>query len=290
MSGDGSKKTMPTNGQMQATLTLPQGGLMPGQSTVRRVQECEIASLLAKPARAPQDYMSGRIPFLARLDRRCLARVKATALGTSYARGTVLFAQEHRPDGVYVILEGHAKLSVSSANGKSLALGFFGPGTVLGLEGAILGWPYMATAEIVEPAKAAFMTRRDLLKHLGGSQRAALEAAELVSETCYFLLSRIKANELSESAQEKLVRFLLAIQPRLPGPEGEACLKLDLSQEAIAQMIGTSRETVARLVSRLKKRGVLDWRRSKVVIRDRGALEKLAGLRRMDHNAIVIIE
>ena len=91
---------------------------MPGQSITRRIQEREIVSLLAKPARAPQSYVSGKIPFLARLDRRCLARVKATTLGTSYARGTVLFAEEHRPDGVYVILEGRAKLSVSSPNGK----------------------------------------------------------------------------------------------------------------------------------------------------------------------------
>src|ERR1700693_972348 len=185
---------------------------MPGQSITRRIQEREILSLLAKPARAPQDYMSGRIPLLARLDRRCLARVKATTLGSSYASGTVLFAEEHRPDGVYVILEGRAKLSVSSRNGKSLALGFFGPGTVLGLEGAILGWPYMATAEIVEPAKAAFMTRRDLLRHLGRSEESALQAAGLVSETCYFLLRRIKANELSESAQEKLAQFLLEVR------------------------------------------------------------------------------
>src|SRR5437868_6614092 len=94
---------------------------MPEQSITRQIQEREMASLFTKPARARQDYVTGRVPSLARLDRRCLARVKATTLGTSYARGTVLFAEEHRPDGVYVILEGRAKLSVSSHNGKSLA-------------------------------------------------------------------------------------------------------------------------------------------------------------------------
>jgi len=111
---------------------------------------------------------------------------------------------------------------------------------------------------------------------LGRSEDVAIEAAQLVSETCYFLLSRIKANELSDSAQEKLVRFLLEVHPGRPGPDGETRLKLDLSQEAIGQMIGTSRETVARLLSRLKKEGVLDWGRSKIIIRDRRALEKLA--------------
>lgn len=246
-----------------------------GQATARRIQEKEIVSLLAKPARAPQEYVSGKTPFLARLDRQCLARVKKTVFGTSIAKGTVLFAEEERPDGVYVILEGRARLSVSSSNGKSLVLGFFGPGTVLGLEGAVLGWPYMATAEIVEPAKTAFLARPDLLRHLQHSEKAAFEAAELVSETCYFLLGRIKANELSESAQERLVRFLLEAQSQGSGSGGETHLTLNLNQEAIARMIGTSRETVTRLLSRLKKRGVLDWKRSTLVIRDKGALQRL---------------
>ena len=248
---------------------------MSGQSTARRILESEVVSLLAKPARTPQGSANGKAPFLARFDRQCLARVKGTVLGTSREKGTVLFAEEQRPNGVYVILEGCAKLSVSSSNGKSLVLGFFGPGTVLGLESAILGWPYMATAEIVKPAKTAFLARPDLLRHLGRSEKAAFEAAELVSETCYFLLSRIKANELSESAQEKLVRFLLEEYTESSGSGGETCLKLDLNQEAIAQMIGTSRETVARLLSRLKKRRILSWKRSALVIRDKGALQRL---------------
>jgi CRP/FNR family cyclic AMP-dependent transcriptional regulator len=263
-------------------------GFMGGQPITRRIHEREVASLLAKPARTREECVSGRIPFLARLDGRCLARVKATTLGACYGSGTVLFAEEHRPDGVYVILEGHAKLSVSSRNGKSLVLGFCGPGSVLGLEGAILGWPYMATAEIVEPAKVACMTRRDLLRHLGRSEEAALEAAELVSETCYFLLRRIKANELSESAQERLARFLLDVHPGRPGADGETGGKLNLTQEAIGQMIGTSRETVARLLARLKKRGILDWGRSKFTIRDRGALEKLVESGRTDGDGVEI--
>ncbi len=58
----------------------------------------------------------------------------------------------------------------------------------------------------------------------------------------------------------------------------EAPYKLDLSQEAIAQMVGLSRETVTRLLARLQKRHILNWKRSGLVIRDRSALEKLADL------------
>jgi CRP/FNR family transcriptional regulator len=202
--------------------------------------------------------------------------VKAAVLGTAYAKGTVLFAQEERPRGVYLVLEGSVKLSVSSSNGKSLVLGFFGPGTVLGLEGAILGWPYMATAEVVEAAKLAFMDRHDLLRHLAHGENAAFEAAELASETCYFLLSRIKAVELSESAEEKLLRFLLGLRAEGQGSGEEQSVRLHVSQEAVARMIGTSRETVARLLSRLKRKRLLDWQRSTLIIRDVSALRKWA--------------
>jgi CRP-like cAMP-binding protein len=244
--------------------------------TDRRIRETEVTALLAKPARAPQGCSDSGHPFLARLTQPCLSRLKALTVGASYAQGTVLFAEGQRADGVYVILEGRAKLSVCSSRGKSLILGFFGPGTVLGLEGAILGWPYVVTAEIVEPTKATFMSRDDLLRYLRDNEKAGLEAAEMASETCYFLSSRIKAIELSQSAKEKLARFILGLCSNGAGPKGETRLKLDLSQEAIAQMIGVSRETVTRLFSHLKKRNILDWRRSVLVIRDRAALQKLA--------------
>lgn len=249
---------------------------MQEQLTNRCIQEEEIVSLLARPPRAWQEVLENGHHFFAQLDGGCLARIKATAPETSYAKGTILFAEERKPDGVYVILEGRAKLSMNSAHGKSLILGFFGPGSVLGLEGAILGWPCAATAEIVTTTKAAFMTCNDLQRHLRSNDKVAFEAAEMLSEVCYFLLSRIKAIELSESAEEKLARFLLGMRPEDRSSRRETRLKIDLSQEVIAQMIGVSRETVTRSLSRLKKRHILDWGRQTLVIRDRHALEKIA--------------
>jgi len=247
------------------------------QGTTRGIPEQVVTSLLAKPVVRPQEYASGQRPFLGRLGRQCLDRVKAAIAGTSYPKGAILFAQEGRPRGVYLVLEGSVQLSVSSPNGKSLILGFFGPGTVLGLESAILGWPHIGTAEITEPARLAFMERNDLLRHLAQTENAAFEAAEFASESCYFFLNRIKTVELSESAQEKLVRLLLELQPQVQSSIDQHTLRLHASQEAVARMIGTSRETVTRLLSRLKRKGILDCKRSTLIIRDLDALRKMNG-------------
>lgn len=243
---------------------------MPVQNTIRAIPDHVVTSLLAKPVRKPGECAVGQHPSLGRLGRQCLARVKAAIVGTSYDKGTVLFSQEELPKGVYLILEGSVRLSISSSNGRSLVLGLFGPGTALGLEGTILGWPHMVTAEVVEPAKLAFMERQDLLRHLIHRENAAFEAAELASETCYFLMRRIQALQLSESAEEKLLWFLSGLRPE---PEEQA-LRLHVTQEAVAQMIGSSRETVARLLSRLKRKRILDWKRSTLIIRNLDTLRK----------------
>ena len=180
--------------------------------------------------------------------------------------------------GVYVVLEGRAKLSVNSAQGKTLVLGFFGPGTILGLAAAILGRTHVVTAEIMKPTKILFVSRKELAKEMQGNVTAARQAAELVSEACYFVLGKIRAVDLSQSAGKSLLAASLDCFPTIRSYSEQAAYKLDLSQEAIAQMVGLSRETVTRLLARLHKRGILNWKRSGLVIRDRNALEKLADL------------
>jgi CRP/FNR family cyclic AMP-dependent transcriptional regulator len=240
----------------------------------RRLEERKAATLFSESTKAPVAYLGDRYPFHARLNHQRLARLKAITGGTLYSRGAILFTEGQRPDGVYVILEGRVKLSVSSAHGRCFIIGFFGPGTVFGLAAAISGRPQGSTAEIVKTTRVALVPHEDLLRQLQGSEEAAFQASEMVSEEYFFILSKIKVIELAQSAEEKLVRFLLGLNPEAASLKGEVRLELDLSQEAVAQMIGVSRETVSRLFSRLKKRRILDWKRSALVIRDRTALEK----------------
>jgi DNA-binding FadR family transcriptional regulator len=82
--------------------------------------------------------------------------------------------------------------------------------------------------------------------------------------------------DLSQSAMQSLARCLIGLLAHNTGPGTEAPPKLDLSQETLAQMVGLSRETVTRVLSRLRRSRILEWKRSGLVIRDKSALEKLA--------------
>lgn len=176
-----------------------------------------------------------------------------------------------------MVLEGRVKLSATSAQGKALVLGIFGIGAVLGLAGAVLGRPCAVTAEVMQPTRTVFIARNEVLREIRGNVVAAWQAAQLVSETCFFLLGKMTTVELAESAPQKMARCLLGLIAHNGNPDGEP-EHLELTQEMIAQMVGLSRETVSRLLSRFRRSGVLDWTRSDFVIRNRRALEKLADL------------
>jgi CRP/FNR family transcriptional regulator, cyclic AMP receptor protein len=245
-------------------------------SKSRRFRGRRPGTLFGGPIVEPPGHVSAHFPFPARLNDQYVAKLQASDSGKSLSKGAMLFEEGERPTGAYVVLEGLAKLSINSSQGKMLVLGFFGPGTIIGLPAAILGRTHAATAEIVRPSKILFVSCKELVRELQDDATASRQAAELASEACYFILNKLHAIDLSKSTGQKLARCLLGLLAHNTGSSSETTAKLDLSQEAIAQMIGLSRETVTRLLSRFRRKHILDWKRSGLVIRDRSALEKIA--------------
>jgi len=227
----------------------------------------------------------GTFPVLSDLSLERLFGTELLRNHIDRPKGSVLFAEGQKVQGVYILRDGRLKLSLGSDNGKSLILGLMGRGAVLDLPAAILGLPHAATAEVVTSAKLSFLSRDDLLRRLRATDAAAYAAAEVVSAIYYSGLAEIRTICLSQSAEQKMACFLLGLCPTARnsngnGSSGQTQVTLEVSQEEIGQMIGTSRETVARIISRFKKRRILELRTSTLVIHDKTALAKLAALPR----------
>jgi CRP/FNR family cyclic AMP-dependent transcriptional regulator len=249
---------------------------MPRRSSHPIIPAGYTGTLFGEPLIDPLGHLSAEYPFPARLNERYVARLKASNIGTSLTKSAILYEEGEKPTGVYVVLEGSVKVSVNSPQGKTLVLGFFGPGTILGLAATILDRTHAATAEVVKATRVLFVARKELVREIEGDAIAARQAAQLVSETCYFILGKMSSVELSRSAAQRLARCVLGLLAYNTSSQEAVPPKLDLSQETLAQMVGLSRETVTRLLSRMRRRRILEWKRSGLVIRDRDALEKLA--------------
>jgi CRP/FNR family transcriptional regulator, cyclic AMP receptor protein len=196
---------------------------------------------------------------------------------TVYPEGAVLFVELQESRGIFVICRGNVKLSASSSNGKTMIVKIAQAGEVLGLSAAVSGRPYEMTAATLDPCQVSFVKREDFLRFLKDHAKVCLKVAEQLSEEYYAVCKEIRSLGLAHSAAEKLAKLLLEWTPKNgETSKAEQRVKLRLTHEEIGQMIGTSRETVTRLLADLKRHQILNIRGSTLVIRDPAALRGMA--------------
>ncbi len=192
----------------------------------------------------------------------------------SYPTGAVLFSEGQAPGGIYVLCRGRVKLSIRATDGKTLILKIAEAGEVLGLSTSIIGEPYELTAETVAPCQISCVKRANFLRFLKENDEACLRVVEQMGEKYYAVCRNIRSLMLSHSAAERLARLLLGWLAK-DGARARTGtrIKLLLTQEEIAQMIGASRETVTRLFNEMKLQHIAQLEGSTLVIRNKAALK-----------------
>ncbi len=134
---------------------------------------------------------------------------------------------------------------------------------------------YELTADIIEPAQANFIGRTEFLNFLKEHGEAALRVAQQLGETYHSAIAEMRTIGLSHSASEKLARFLLEWTSNSPEEKGQIRIKMTLTHEEIAQMIGSSRETVTRLLADFRRKQILQIVGSTLILRSKADLEAI---------------
>lgn len=194
-----------------------------------------------------------------------------------YPRGSVLFVEGQPPQGVYVLCEGRAKVSIASADGKILVLRIAQSGELLGMNATITGQPYGATAQTLERCRVDFISREDLLKLLDRDKGAYPRVAQALGRSLSGVVEHTRLLFLSRSASEKLARLLVRWCDEF-GKRTSQGIRIEpgLTHEEIAQMICTSRETVTRVLGEFKRKRIVSLADKAIFIQNRKALELLA--------------
>lgn len=205
-----------------------------------------------------------------------IASIDAIKFTGVYPKGSLLFVEGEMPRGVFILCSGRAKLTTSSTEGKTLIVKIAEPGEVLGASATILGKPYEVSGETIEPAQLNFIKRDDFLKLLGASGEACMHTAQQLSEKYHSAQREIRSLGLSQTTSEKLAKLFLDWCAR----DGEVTpkgvrLKVLLTHEEIAQMIGTTRETVTRLLSDFKRKKIIEMKGSSVFVLSKTTLETM---------------
>lgn len=207
---------------------------------------------------------------------KTLDAIKFTSV---YPKGSILFVDGEEPRGVFILCSGRAKLTTSSAEGRTLIVKIAEPGEVLGASATILGRPYEVSAETLEPSQLNFIKRDDFLRFLSTHTEACMHTAQQLSEKYQAAQREIRSLGLAQSTGEKLGKLLLDWCDL----HGEVTargvrLKVLLTHEEMAQMIGTTRETVTRLLSDFKRKKIVEVKGSTIVVLQKGELERMVSI------------
>ena len=197
---------------------------------------------------------------------------------SSYPAGAILFMEGEQARGVYIVCQGRVKLLTTNSDGKTLIFKIAKPGEILGLNAALSGTPHEITAETLQPAQLAYVSREDFLKFIKENGDACLQVAQHLGRDCHSAYEVIRSIGLSNSVEEKLARFLLDWSTGGQATSLGVKVKLALTHEEIAQLIGCSRESVSRSFSEFKRKHLVEVNGATLVVQDKEALETLAAM------------
>jgi CRP-like cAMP-binding protein len=207
--------------------------------------------------------------FLSALSAEAQALLTSRGTVVSLPNKTVLFQADERPEYVYFLTSGVASFVSGMKDGAGVEVG------MCGREGVVGAVQTMGSR--AGPVQAIMQLGGAGLKVPAGELRKALRTSEEVrghlleyvqGET--LILSQVAACHRLHDAEERLSRWLLMAQDRVQTDV------LDLTQEFLADMLGSRRATVTLVAGTLQKSGLIEYHRGRVKILDRARLEDAA--------------
>jgi len=223
-----------------------------------------------------RDFELGDRSFFAGLAAETIQELNQIKHTSSFPEGAVVLMEGQAARGVYIVCQGRVKLMTTNSDGKTMIVKIAQPGEVLGLQSVVTDSPYELTAETLQPSQLAYIGREQFLRFLRVHGDACLRATQHLSGDCQSAYEVIRSIGLSHSVAGKLARLLKqwSTEGRVTG--GVVRIKMALTHEEMAQLIGSSRETVTRILGHFKRRGVVEMNGATLTIRNQAALEVLS--------------
>jgi len=205
-----------------------------------------------------------------------LARLDEIRQSVLYPKAAQLFGQGEPPRGLFVLCAGTAKLTTKSVSGKSLIVRVAEPGEVLGLSAVVSNMAYDVSATTLELCQANFIPRDLFMEFLQGHGEVSTRVAHHLSIELRRAYNQVARIALASTARAKLAGLLLDWADR----DGQlaaagARFRLRLTHEEIGALVGSSRETVARILSEFRQKGLIRVEGASVTIPDLHRLEAL---------------
>lgn len=206
-----------------------------------------------------------------------MQQLQRIALLDIHAAGGVLFAEGQAAEGVHILCNGRAKISTTSERGGKIILRISLAGEALGLEAVLSGRPHHETAELLVSCQVKFIPKTKLINFFLEDSQAALKAASQINLNYEAAREQIRRMGFSISGTQKLAHLLTLWAHQSDCGRIDISFTVPYTHEEMAQMIGSTRETVTRVLNKFKQNKTIEIQGSTLTVKDMRQLESFAG-------------
>jgi CRP/FNR family transcriptional regulator len=213
--------------------------------------------------------------FLGNLDAADRDTLAALGRHRGYARGEYVFRAGDAGAHVYFLASGRIKIYQPAGSGRDVILWFCLPGEIFGLAEVARGGGRVVSALACEKSAVLAVSQEAFKGFVASRPKAALLSMQVLSARLRGL-SDVMVNLVSDDADTRIAKLILRLGARYGRREqGVIHLDIPLTHQEIADMVGTTRQTVTSVLSKLKKQGVLSIDTHRIDIRSEELLSSL---------------
>lgn len=211
------------------------------------------------------------MPLFEDVSDQSLASIAQVCRIRQLPKGNVLFDQEGSSEHTFVVRQGCIDLILSTPDGRELVIGSMRRGDIFGELGVLTGNSRSTQAMAREPSEVVSIPGKDFLDELEREPALMRRILELTSQRLRMSSERESALAFMD-APARVARALL----QLSSSEEHSEELVTISQQELAQHVGATRQTVAKILGRWRRRGWIITGRGKIMLVDQVALRKAA--------------
>jgi CRP/FNR family transcriptional regulator, cyclic AMP receptor protein len=189
----------------------------------------------------------------------------------AYRKNQVIFLEEETGNYMYLVLSGKVKVAKAGTGGKETILAIHRSGDFFGEMSLLDGKTAPATVSAMEDSKIISVSGTDFHKYLLHNEKVMLQIIQVL---CARLRQVWQTQSLSSSTADARIRmgvYQLAKRHGIRDAHG-TIIDLKITHQELAEMVGSSRETVTRVLTRLREQGIIEIDQRRITLLDAKAL------------------
>ncbi|WP_003867439.1 Crp/Fnr family transcriptional regulator [Thermoanaerobacter ethanolicus] len=216
-----------------------------------------------------------KIPYFSELEDEKLEKLHNIATLKPVKKGCIIFTEGQKGEAIYFVKKGKVKISKISSIGKEYTIKIMEEGDVFGESTLFIGGEYPATAEAIEDSEILELKNKDIEDLILKDTQIALSIIKILAKRLKYIAVVIENLALRDSVGRTASILLTFARERGISTKEGILVEIDLKRQELANLAGTSRENITRILSQMDRDGIIKLGKDKILIKDLEELRKM---------------